>query len=1313
MSDSFKIDSIESLYTALEYRDEIKDQALMMLMVRTWLTEVSDFDPVSGRSLQTSSDGFMNRVAKVGQFKTYEYDVKDRIFRIVSHTKDAVIGILEHTRNKILREHAMLPIHSAREVDSSSVQWLSRQPGRTLREKLSGKPYIKAVNRRASVDTAENRLFKAFLCRLEVILMGRQDVLPVGREGICEELLVTIQRWLRSENACEIGEWENLPPNNTLLQDKRYRKIWDGWIQIQNIDEFITEDSKRVQRDFLNVIYWNTLSLLHQSGRFRAVQQPISVDYDKFSISPKLPMNGYLYPIHNTKAKGKIRNINYEKKFGFLISEKGTHLFFHNSNLSGDLDVSLLKAGDEVSFVIGSNKQGECADDITFLTGAIQLNFHISGELWKIEYGKDKYSLKFVGDYLVIEQATGIKKKLRINPETYKELSIQILSVITEITFENSESSNSLSRSGRMSSSIIDLCSIRPTFINNKGLITSLPFRLLQQVWSLNDSTSALIDCCDSKSIALQPNIETVSMRSLTTHCSTLTDEDRSKASMFFIKKLSDYISADKLTYLVPDWINDFDLEGIRKSINFSFDESTPLPKSIAAIFAWQSSKNFKQNKVQENDLVLIITSIDDYISLTPIQVKYQEKLGELIPESQGISWIRHPAIAIPNKKIQSSIIKKLKQDGCHAADELLNLFGLDGLFNDAGEVSFVKDESWYSLPSSLKDTLTSNQGLNVLSYDDIDKCINSVNRSCLGGNVYLLPLENTIKKTESRNRYKWLGSELLPIKGCQVLNKWEEKAEGLALWNDHLPELSIKIVRDGRFENFYLVKNATITPQRGRIVEIPVEELFTLPAGQSHYSFPLQQGEGNRELQFVAYLKSSAFPLKEAVTCKLKMTYTYGADEPYILKFVPLDSRSAGFNSITVEWRSFSESRSKDIKDLPVPGFPIRKSWLDFQKFPKEDGKNFSDLLDWVKRDLTKVSEISEHGRISGKIPKWIDKGHDNIFCFIDNVFIHKSALRLKSGNDFPIDGTELSFYKVKDSKGKYSAEDITNGKELPLSCFLSKSLRFPTLTIWNNGHSLTESDVPEHFRNAIFESIPNILSIIESENMPDSLKEELFFFLCCLHKDAPGIVGFRLLNAVKDKKLLRKYYKNIALAIGNAELPYQQQLLKSIINPIDNEGLTKSITMEVLSITFWRSSELINQLHYEELKELNISLYSCLEFDLQKVISGGKTYQIATLCKHLELLLALLRSRISNDENIRNLFAPNKELTRKYVALIEDISRVVIDNNYALNSRINLRVDKPEMFRSSPNLLYALRMYLTGELGANVIYITSIQDD
>lgn len=347
---------------------------------------------------------------------------------------------------------------------------------------------------------------------------------------------------------------------------------------------------------------------------------------------------------------------------------------------------------------------------------------------------------------------------------------------------------------------------------------------------------------------------------------------------------------------------------------------------------------------------------------------------------------------------------------------------------------------------------------------------------------------------------------------------------------------------------DFNLVKDVPVVPRRGALTNIPIERTFILPVNskepQSHYRFGLNLGKGKKELRYEAYLTSPAFPLKEATDCKLKMTYTYGADDPYELKFIPLDSAEAGFKSIRVEWRSASEGETADLENLPVPDFPARKSWSDFKKFPKEDGKSFSDLLDWVESKLglldstilrdevisnnvdRRVAKLKRE-RVAGTF-KWgttnnkgdyycfVDVGGEDIYCsassFKENV--HYDSLQegqvvylnivKKQDRSF---GVNVSFYdefpfgiaeeihEYEMRRTNINPDEIIqrNAGRLEKALY---SLRFPVLTIWNNGHSLSEPDVPNSFRTAIFEGINRILPIINSPKMPDTLKEELFFF-------------------------------------------------------------------------------------------------------------------------------------------------------------------------------------------------------------------------
>ena len=75
------------------------------------------------------------------------------------------------------REQAYLPIRDVKELNATSFIALSRRPGRNVREKLAGKPYMQAVRRYQSVDLPQNRLVKEFVTQLADLLELRRKYL--------------------------------------------------------------------------------------------------------------------------------------------------------------------------------------------------------------------------------------------------------------------------------------------------------------------------------------------------------------------------------------------------------------------------------------------------------------------------------------------------------------------------------------------------------------------------------------------------------------------------------------------------------------------------------------------------------------------------------------------------------------------------------------------------------------------------------------------------------------------------------------------------------------------------------------------------------------------------------------------------------------------------------------------------------------------------------------------------------------------------------------------------------------------------------
>ncbi|SVC59540.1 uncharacterized protein METZ01_LOCUS312394, partial [marine metagenome] len=311
--------SLEEIYQEIIINGDCAKEVRLLLELRNWLNGVCEFDPRSGQPSPLGKSTLTKQIVKQWSVNNEE-PLKDRLSRIIEHSKESVKSITNRPRQKVLREHSILPVYAVHEVDSSTMHWLSHKSGRNIREKLAGKPYIKAVHRHLSVDTTENRLFKDFSLKLERYLIERVDALEIGSDQSEYELLGSIKKWLQSDDAAEIHLWSNLPPNNTLLQDRSYRKIWDAWLWLQRLDEDLQNDQKRLFSDWQTALFWTIISKLKQMNQIRFVEQPIFFDYGNFQIEPQIETKGIIYSKKDSK---QIQNISCSIKRDKIVLKNG------------------------------------------------------------------------------------------------------------------------------------------------------------------------------------------------------------------------------------------------------------------------------------------------------------------------------------------------------------------------------------------------------------------------------------------------------------------------------------------------------------------------------------------------------------------------------------------------------------------------------------------------------------------------------------------------------------------------------------------------------------------------------------------------------------------------------------------------------------------------------------------------------------------------------------------------------------------------------------------------------------------------------
>ena len=265
-------------------------KAVLLLQLRNWLFSVLKFDPNTGDPLLSDITSFLDKVSGIIPFNKEELEEInnnkfDWLYKSLSYNRRSLLYLLGSPRNEIIRSHERMNIYQAREIDSAGIMEISRRPGRTVKEKVAVKPTILAVKREQGADTLENRLLKKYLVRLVNVLDERQKCFDEleNEDSTLSRLYSVIRRWLKSEEADRIGKWQNLPPNNILLHDKNYRKIWRGWQFMLDLDEMVLNDWNDIDRLLAVYIFWKTLSILQSKGS-KILQSPLKFDYNKFEI---------------------------------------------------------------------------------------------------------------------------------------------------------------------------------------------------------------------------------------------------------------------------------------------------------------------------------------------------------------------------------------------------------------------------------------------------------------------------------------------------------------------------------------------------------------------------------------------------------------------------------------------------------------------------------------------------------------------------------------------------------------------------------------------------------------------------------------------------------------------------------------------------------------------------------------------------------------------------------------------------------------------------------------------------------------------
>lgn len=1102
---------LTEFYKTFSAEGESGENVRTLMSQTHWFTVNAEFDPKTGEALPQSLSTLL---AKVAQPATNIGVHRDRLWRITEHSRTSVERLFRALNESPRREQALLPIYAVRELDANSFIKLSNRPGRNIREKLAGKPYLQAVRRFQSVNLPENRLLKAFVTRLAELLELRLDCL--GEKD--EDLLPKIQSWLLSDEAQGIARWDNLPPNNTLLSHRDYRRVWDAWRWLQTLDDDIGQDFTQLEARGKTMRLWKQCAQIWADGKYLFAEIPLLFDYEKFVILP-----------------------------------------------------------------------------------------------WSSQPPQFKKSQHSI----------------------YRQFKKEVISEPACLDFTN----------------------LRPSYAS-KATSKSLRETYIWQEWK-RDGESVDIELFNADVAYLHSDATSITLSDLF-FSKDNTSQHLDRAARSFSYKLREVFKSDTLIWLVPDSLNDFELEVARRNLNARFPNAEPLPRSVAAAFEQVDYSIIKCDGFP----IAIVDSFGEKTCVTKLLARFDSELRKRLPETRGYYWERCPPVIFAGADTETPENK-----------------GYD-------LITFDGHGQWCDATRSAKPQF-------------IDSS--------------LLMRDSRIGKFEVR-----IDLAESPVVGGIRLHSLKQLAGDIPLWRDRIPELSIKVMKDGSYQRFHLVsRGTTVKPIRGQAVQIPVDEDFVLPSGRAFYQFPIFQGENADDLGFSARLDSPVFPLKETVVCKLKLTFEYGADEPYKLVFIPIEKY---FPHVRATWKKTEEVI---ITDAPSPEYPMPMTWTELCKVPKQNSNETSDLLEWVQSAIASLNNnLRPKKRTVGVISSdWrintIGKYSTLVNCneTTQSVFIHEK--HFVSGLDYKIFNTndKISF-ELHEVNGNFSGLKVAKPeyKEIfddaatrKMIAEIHKRLYFPVIQIWRDGRSLNDKSCPNEFADSMRTNIGFLASLLNQNKIPRPIENELLFLFSCMNKDAPNECIQWITKHVENGNI--RAAQTVGFALGDVSEQWQKDMLLKLVTHTTVDSL------RVFSYAIWREPQFFDKFNFEKLQSILKCLIAMLgEIRLcpprrnEKDKNTVRNWVRAT-AEPLELLLGLLRTRISLDPKIKMLLQPHQKITKELVNQVERVTEIVAQSNATLFSRVQINIRKPEGDRT-PDLLYALRLYLTGDVGANAIHITSVSD-
>lgn len=167
---------------------------------------------------------------------------------------ESFTSLLKKIREIQKREYIATPINKVRgPLGSRALNKIIKTPGKTIREKMGNAKTVEISKSIYTIQSLENQALADCIRKILPMLKERDDLHHLYKE---------LNKLYKSSGINSCSEMKTRVPNNKLLYDPHYRKIWKIFNWIIKLDSIKNEDKENIEKRYRETLYLLILSRL-------------------------------------------------------------------------------------------------------------------------------------------------------------------------------------------------------------------------------------------------------------------------------------------------------------------------------------------------------------------------------------------------------------------------------------------------------------------------------------------------------------------------------------------------------------------------------------------------------------------------------------------------------------------------------------------------------------------------------------------------------------------------------------------------------------------------------------------------------------------------------------------------------------------------------------------------------------------------------------------------------------------------------------------------------------------------------------------